>query len=619
MSFDQGIVFAVLLATLGLFIWNRWRYDIVALAALLTVTITGLIPAETAFSGLGHPAVVTVAAVLVISRALLNAGVVDAIARQLTKVGDKPWIQVATLTGIVAVCSGFMNNVGALALFMPVAIWMARQSGRSPSYLLMPLAFGSLLGGTLTMIGTPPNIIIATYRREIDGNAFGMFDFLPVGLAITVIGVLFIALIGWRLTPKREESSTDELFEVSSYLTELTLKEDNDFVGRSLHDLVDSVRNEADVSIVGLVRNEQHTEMPSIYKVLRADDILVVEADSDSLKTLITTTGLSLVQEVIEESEHDEKDPSEHTDESDTATEDNDATDAKTTTKKSELTLTEAIVTQGSPLVNQSASALGLRERYSVNILAVARQGQRMNQRLGEVRFSPGDILLVQAHEDGIQSALNALGCLPLASRGLRLHKPDKVLMASGIFAIALGLIALEVLPAALALVTAALAMILTRLVPPGEIYDSIDLPIIILLAAMIPIGEALDTTGGSQLIADGLLAIGQSIPASATILVLMTCVMLLSNIVNNAAAAVLAAPVAIKLAEGMNVSADPMLMAVAIGASCAFLTPIGHQSNMLVMAPGGYKFGDYWRLGLPMSLLVMAISIPVIMLVWPF
>jgi di/tricarboxylate transporter len=611
MTIDQAIVFAVLFATLGLFIWNRWRYDLVALAALLTVTLTGLIPAETAFSGLGHPAVVTVAAVLVISRALLNAGVVDAIAKQLTRVGDKPWVQVTTLTGIVALCSGFMNNVGALALFLPVAIWMARQSGRSPSYLLMPLAFGSLLGGMLTMIGTPPNIIIATYRREIDGNAFGMFDFLPVGLAVTVVGVVFIALIGWRLTPKRETLSSDELFEVSAYLTELRLEEDNDFVGCSLHDLVDTVRDEADVSIVGLVRNDKHIEMPSIYKVLQAEDILIVEADSDSLETLINNSGLILINEAEEQEEEEQEKRGDH----DAAEQDDDKKHSK---KKNELTLTEAIVTQGSPLVDQSASTLGIRERYSVNILGVARQGHRIHERLSEVRFSAGDILLVQAHEDTLQPALNELGCLPLASRGLRLQKPDKIVLASGIFAVAIGLIALEILPAALALITAALAMVLTRLVPPGEIYDSIDLPIIILLAAMIPIGEALDTTGGSQLIADNLLVIGQSMPAAATILMLMTTVMVLSNIVNNAAAAVLAAPVAIKLAEGMGVSADPLLMAVAIGASSAFLTPIGHQSNMLVMSPGGYKFQDYWRLGLPVSLVVMTVSIPMILLVWP-
>ena len=615
MTLDQGIIFAVLFATLGLFIWNRWRYDLVALAALLTVTLAGLIPAETAFTGLGHPAVVTVAAVLVISRGLLNAGVVDAIARKLTQVGDKPWVQVATLTGIVALCSGFMNNVGALALFMPVAIWMARQSERSPSYLLMPLAFGSLLGGTLTMIGTPPNIIIATYRREIDGNAFGMFDFLPVGLSITVIGVLFIALIGWRFTPKRENSSADELFEVSAYLTELTLPEGTDYVGRSLHDLVDSVRDEADVLVVGLVRDDELTEMPSIYKVLRADDILLVEADSDSLKTLVKATGLSLAQEPDDNEQDTENTPS--SDEASAS--DTEERPPDHSNKHKDLSLTEAIVTQRSPLINRSASALGLRERYSVNILAVARQGQRLNQRLGEIRFAGGDILLVQAHKDRIQPALNDLGCLPLASRGLRLFTPDKVWMASGLFAVALALIAFEILPASVALVTAALVMVLIRLVPPGEIYDSIDLPVIILLAAMIPIGEALDTTGGSQLIADGLLALGQSIPPAATLLVLMLSVMLLSNIINNAAAAVLAAPVAIKLAAGMDVSADPMLMAVAIAASCAFLTPIGHQSNTLVMEPGGYKFGDYWRLGLPMSVLVIAISVPVILWVWPF
>lgn len=307
MQSDQLIVFAVLAATLGLFAWNRWRYDIVALGALLVVTLAGIIPPEQAFMGLGHPAVITVAAVLVLSRGLLNGGVVDALARHLTKVGDRPWIQVLTLTGIVALCSGFMNNVGALALFMPVAVWMSRQSGRSPSYLLMPLAFGSLLGGTLTLIGTPPNIIIAGYRREVGETPFGMFDFLPVGLAITVAGVLFITAL-WRLTPRREnQAGAQELFEISAYLTELKLPAGSKYVGRTLRDLLVAGGEEADVLVIALVRAGRHQRMPSTYEVLRDDDVLLVEADSDSLKRLLDVTHLQLAAEADSKAQAQEK------------------------------------------------------------------------------------------------------------------------------------------------------------------------------------------------------------------------------------------------------------------------------------------------------------------------
>lgn len=614
MTGEQLIVFGVLAATLVLFVWNRWRYDLVALAALLACALTGVVPAEEVFAGLGHPAVISVAAVLVLSRGLLNAGVVDSVARRLMQVGERPWAHVAALTGIVALSSGFMNNVGALALFMPVAIWMSRQSGRSPSYLLMPLAFGSLLGGTLTLIGTPPNLIIAGYRAEAGEAPFGMFAFLPVGAAVTVAGVLFIALLGWRLVPRRQEQEGNgDLFEISAYLTEVRVPEGCKYAGRTLHALIGAVQDEADVQVIALIRGDERQRMPSTYEVLREGDILLVEADSDSLKALLDVTGVELAADVEEQENkaHDEQEAAEQAVEQEKAEKDHKS-------RHGELTLAEAIVSPGSMLVGTSASGLDLRERHGVNVLAVARQGQRLRQRLGEIRFAAGDILLLQAREDALQSSLNSLGCLPLASRGLSITTPRNVMLASAIFAITLASIAFGLLPAATALVTGALVMILVGLIPLGRIYESIDMPVIVLVAAMLPVGQALETTGGSQLIADALLELGQSLPAAATLALLMVAVMLISNVVNNAAAAVLAAPVAISLARGMDASVDPFLMAVAIGASCAFLTPIGHQSNTLVMAPGGYRFGDYWRLGLPLSILVVLCAVPAILWIWP-
>jgi len=614
MTGEQLIVFGVLAATLVLFVWNRWRYDLVALAALLACALTGVVPPEEVFAGLGHPAVISVAAVLVLSRGLLNAGVVDSVARRLMQVGERPWAQVAALTGIVALSSGFMNNVGALALFMPVAIWMSRQSGRSPSYLLMPLAFGSLLGGTLTLIGTPPNLIIAGYRAEAGEAPFGMFAFLPVGAAVTVAGVLFIALLGWRLVPRRQEQEGNgDLFEISAYLTEVRVPEGCKYAGRTLHALIGAVQDEADVQVIALIRGDERQRMPSTYEVLREGDILLVEADSDSLKALLDVTGVELAADVEEQENRarDEQEAAEQAVEQEKA-------EKNHKSRHGELTLAEAIVSPGSMLVGTSASGLDLRERHGVNVLAVARQGQRLRQRLGEIRFAAGDILLLQTREDALQSTLNSLGCLPLASRGLSITTPRNVLLASAVFAITLATIAFGLLPAATALVTGALVMILVGLIPVGRIYESIDMPVIVLVAAMLPVGQALETSGGSQLIADALLSVGQSLPAAATLALLMVAVMLISNVVNNAAAAVLAAPVAISLARGMDASVDPFLMAVAIGASCAFLTPIGHQSNTLVMAPGGYRFGDYWRLGLPLSILVVLCAVPAILWIWP-
>ena len=593
MTTDQLTVFGVLAAALAMFIWNRWRYDIVALMALLVVALAGIVPPGEVFAGLGHPAVVTVAAVLVISRGLLNAGVVDMLAARLTRVGNRPWLQVTTLTAIVAVSSGFINDVGALALFMPVAIWMSRQSGRSPSLLLMPLAFGSLLGGLLTLIGTPPNIIIATYRAETGAPPFEMFDYLPVGAGIALGGLLFIAIVGWRLTPKRAQEVPDDLFEISAYLTELRVPGQNRFVGRTLHELLESAGSDAEVLAIGLVREERRQELPSTYEILREGDILLVEADSDALKLLIDKTGLVLAEGTEE-----------------------DGTKRKAASR--DLSLAEVIVTPDSLLVGRTATQLDLRARYGANVLAVARHGYRLRQRLGSIRFAAGDILLVQAGDKAMQAVVSELRCLPLASRGLRIGEPRKVLLASGIFVLALAAIALDFAPPATALVGAVLVMVLTGLIRPADVYAGIDMPVIILLAAMLPVGHALETTGGSALIANWLLETGRGAPPAVTLALLMGSVMLLSNVVNNAAAAVLAAPVAVNLAEGLGASVDPFLMAVAIGASCAFLTPIGHQSNMLVMEPGGYRFGDYWRLGLPLSLLVIAMGVPLLLWVWP-
>ncbi|MEX0604724.1 MAG: SLC13 family permease [Marinobacter sp.] len=591
MNAEQGIVFGVLLATLGMFIWNRLRFDVVAMLALLVIAVAGLVPADSIFSGFGHPAVITVAAVLVISQGLVNAGVVDAIARFLGKVGNNPVVQVSTLTLVVSLCSGFMNNVGALALLMPVAIWMSRQGGHSPSLLLMPLAFGSLLGGTMTLIGTPPNIIIASYRKSAGEAPFAMFDFLPVGVAITLAGVAFIALVGWRFTPHRKDSDDGkDLFSVGDYITEVRIPEGAEAASRTLHNLLKKVEKDADIAVLGLIRDEHRELAPSTFEVLRAGDILLVQADTDSLQQLLDTAGLELADEGDREDNN---------------------------LGEGDVALQEVVITTDSQLIGRTSNRLNLRERHGMNVIAVARQGHRIKERVGNIRFRAGDILLVQGPEEALAEALSTLGCLPLAERGLRIGSPRRTIMATGLFAVALITIVSGWLSAPVALVGAAVAMVIVGLLTTTEAYRSIDWSIIVLLAAMIPVGQALETTGGAKLIADQMLVVGGDLPVAGMLALIMVGTMLLSNVVNNAAAAIIVAPIAISLSNQLDLSVDPVLMAVAIGASCAFLTPIGHQSNALVMEPGGYHFGDYWRLGLPLSILVTAVAVPMIMLVW--
>lgn len=587
---DLAIVFGTLLLALVLFATGKVRYDIVALIALLIVTIAGIIDPLDAFLGFGHPAVITVAAVLILSKALQNSGLIDLLARQVSRVGDGKVRQIFSLTGIVALLSGFMNNIGALALMMPVAIRTARKSKRSPSYLLMPIAFGSLLGGMVTLIGTPPNIIIATYRIQNGGDPFLIFDFAYVGLGVAICGILFISFIGYRLIPIRDSpASQEELFSVKDYLTEVRVPEKSKFAGKMIIDI--GTATEADVMVVGIVRNGRKIVAPSVYERILEDDILIIKAHSDDLQTLLDATRLEL-------------------------TEKDDVTEEVIGSES--VGILEAIVKPDSPILDQTAYSANLRWIHGLNLLAVAREGGRIKDRLKQVRFQPGDILLLQGKKDALQAALPKIGCLPLAERGFRIGGPKMILLALMIFGSALLVSALGLLPVQIAFSAAVVLMILTSIISLRETYESVEWPIIILLGAMIPVGQALEISGGAALIAGSIVSAGSTFPPVLTLVILLVITMFLSDLVNNAASAVLMAPIAIGIALDMGASIDPFLMAVAIGASCAFLTPIGHQSNTLVMGPGGYRFTDYWRMGIVLELIVVAVSIPLLIFFWP-
>lgn len=587
---EAHLVFLILILTLAGFIWGRFRYDLVALLALFASVVTGVVAADAAFYGFGHPAVITVAAVLVLSRGFQHSGLVDLIASQTLKAGGNITVQVLVLTGTVAVLSAFMNNVGALALLMPVAIRMARKHEIPPSRLLMPLAFGSLLGGLMTLIGTPPNIIISTYRAEQTGETFGMFSFLPVGGGVVVAGLIFLVFVGWRLTPMRKgQTSADELFETADYASELEVTEDSKAVGWTLHELSDACKEP--VPVVAVVRGVTRTAAHQFHQALRPGDILLVEAEPEELKLLEDKGGLRMG---------------------------NGEEFAEKLVEAEDLHLVEAVVRTDSHLVNRSVADLRLLDRHGLQLLAVARDGGRLKRRLNEIRIQAGDVLLLQGEENMVAEELPGLGCMPLANRNLKLGKPRRLILSIGLFGAAIVAMLTGWLPAPVALSMAAVLSVMTGVLPLREAYAGIDWPIIVLLAALIPVGQALETSGGAQMVADGLLAVGDAWPPVVALAVLFVITMLLSNVINNAAAALLMAPIAFKLAAGFSSSPDPFLMAVAVSASCAFLTPIGHQSNTLVMGPGGYHFGDYLKSGLPLSLIVLVVSIPLILIVWP-
>ncbi|RUR45010.1 SLC13 family permease [Vreelandella populi] len=607
------LIFIVLGLTLLAFIWGRFRYDLVALTALLASVMLGLVPAEAAFAGFGHPAVITVAAVLVLSRGFERSGVVDVIANQVLKVGERLVLQLLVLVGTVVVLSGVMNNVGALALLLPVAMRLAREHNTSPSLLLMPLAFGSLLGGLTTLIGTPPNIIISSYRGSITGENFGMFSFSPVGVAVAAAGLVFIILIGWRLTPRRNsQASTEGMFDTANYLVELKVTEDSKANGLTLPQLRDEL--EEAIPVLAVVRDDNRRAGYSFHGILQEGDILLLEAGPDELKLLEDKVGLS----AIAEPEADRIENENATPENNAEEKPEEDTETRQPIDTEGLQLIEAVVRNDSMMNNRSVKQLRLNQQFGLHLVAVARDGSRLKQRLRDIRFQTGDVLLLQGSEKEISDSLSTLGCLPLANRELHLGKPRKLVMSVGIFVLAILAMMFDLLPAAVAMSTAALVSLLIGVLPLRDGYQAIDGPVIVLLAAMLPVGEALETSGGAEIVADALLTFGAEWPIFISLIGLFILTMLLSNVVNNAAAALLMAPIAASLAQGFKVSLDPFLMIVAVSASCAFLTPIGHQSNTLVLGPGGYRFGDYWKLGLPLSIVVLVVALPVILLVWP-
>lgn len=590
MSFEQGAVFAVLAGAMAFFIWGRWRYDIVAVVALIAAVYLGVVPPKAAFMGFGHPAVITVAAVLVISRALQVSGVVNHLARLLAPSSQSTVRQIAATSGLAALLSAFMNNVGALALMLPVTLRNAYRAGRAPSKVLMPLSFATLLGGLITLIGTPPNIVIATFREQFGDAPFRMFDFTPVGLVVAAAGILYITTIGWRLIPRhrRGEAEAEHLFHIEAYITEARVPENSTLSGEQVRKIEQICENE--VTVMAIIRGRRRLLAPAGVERLWQDDILILEGDPAALEPLFDGNRL-------EQTGHQEVPPE--------------------FLRSDDVRLIEAVLMPNSPIEGQSMRGLRMHDRYGINLLAVARQGEAPKTRLGSIRFRAGDVLLLQGERNAMQQSLAALGCLPLADRRLRVARRRGVFVPVGVFAAAILAAAFGLLPIQIAFVTAVALIILFGTISVRDAYEAIEWPIIVLLGALIPIGEALQTTGGTALIAGAIVALAGDLPTWTMLALVMGASMLLSDLAHNTPTAVLMAPIGVSIAERQGLPIEPFLMAVAVGAASAYLTPIGHQSNTLVMGPGGYRFGDYARMGLPLDLVIVAVAVPMIMWVW--
>jgi di/tricarboxylate transporter len=588
MTTPQILSFAVTFAMMAAFVWGRYRYDLVAAAALLLALAVGIVPFDEAFSGFSDDIVIIVGSALLVSAGIARSGIMELAIRRFVPnlSGVRP--QLALLVIVVTILSAFVKNIGALAIMIPIAFQFARQSSVSPSIFLMPMAFGSLLGGLMTQVGTSPNIVVSRVREELTGTAFTMFDFTPVGAALAAAGTIFLLLFYWLL-PVREKlgGSLNEAINIKNYLTEARIVSDSTVLGKTVADLIKLSGGDAIVTSILRNRTMRMTPLPDV--VLKVNDILLLEGDPEALDRLVSQGKLSVTGDRVGGD--------------DTA---------------SEMVAIEAVIGESSPLIGWSAQRLALYDRFNVNLLAVSRHGERLDRRLAEIQLRLGDVIVLQGNAATIPEILRELGCLPLAERAILLGSVRKGIVPVTILALAMLATAFGLLPVSVAFFAAAVGMVLLKVIPVRDVYQSLDGPILIMLAVLIPVSDSLRSTGATGVIAGELARLGTILPAPGALMLILVAAMAVTPFLNNAATVLVMAPIAAEFAGDLGYRPEAFLMAVAIGAGCDFLTPIGHQCNTLVMGPGGYRFSDYPRLGLPLSFLVIIVAVPMLMIVWP-
>ena len=590
MTYQQSGLFILLGLLFVMLVWGRIRYDLAAFAALTLAVLSGLVDEEAAFAGFGHPATVIVAMVLIVSRGLANSGAVDLIARSVIRGSASLSAHISLISVIGAALSALMNNVAALALLMPVDMEAAVRAKRSPSLTLMPLSFATILGGMVTLIGTPPNIVVATFRGEALGDPFTMFDFAAVGIVVAVVGVVFVSLVGWRLLPveRSRHNTRQELQDLTGYVAEAQVTEDATVVGNTLDQLY-PLAEEYDVAVLGLIRAGRRMSGFARGRIVRTGDFVVIQGGVEFMDKFIGAAGLEYA-----------------------------SAQKNAGVLADNQVLLEVVAPEGARIQGRSAMSFRLAARHNSMLLDVSRQGRQFRERIRKLKIRAGDILLLSGSEDELPDVAGWLGCLPLAERGLVVIQRKKAWLAIGLFAAAIAAATTGVVYLPVALAAAALVYVIAGLVPLSQLYESIEWPVIVLLGSLIPIGIALESSGAAELIAKTIIEWTDGLPVVFILIIIMVVTMTLSDMLNNVATALIAAPIAVELAVRLEVSPDPFLMAVAVAASCAFLTPIGHKNNTIILGPGGYRFGDYWRMGLPLEVLVVAVGVPMILWVWP-
>ncbi|SFV83570.1 TrkA-C domain protein [hydrothermal vent metagenome] len=560
----------------------------VAFGTLAIASIVGVVPKEEVFSGFGHPAVIIVALVLVISRGLIYSGAVELITQQLSKFVKGITSQVVVMGSASALLSSIINNIAALAILMPTDIQLSKKAKRNPSSTLMPLSFASILGGMVTLIGTAPNVVIATYRGEALGTPYNMFDFAYVGLIVAVSGVAFISLIGWRFIPQSTgDQTTKKTLGELQYIANAKLLEDSTILDQRLSELTD-LSDYDNVCILGVMRDGILFEGSVANLLLKQDDLLVLEGSVQNIDQFIVKTKTQYSAAGEREKEVGLQ------------------------------SLVEVVVPVEAMIVGRSAINVGLLAIKNTSLLGISRSGKNIVDNVRKTQIMAGDVLLIHGNSNEIDNVIEWMECLPLARRGLEIPERKKAWQAIIMFVLAIIISSMGYVYLPVALSAVIVLYLAFGIIPTREVYKSISWPVIILLGSMIPIGNALNDTGGAATIASAIISWTDGYSPIVVLIILLVVTMTLSDILNNVATVLIAAPISLDIAHRLSVNPDAFLMAVAVGASCAFLTPIGHQNNSLILGPGGYKFGDYWRLGLPLEIIVIAVGVPAILVFWP-
>jgi len=586
-SWQQFVMLGVLGVALLLFIKDRFRYDVVALAVMITIILLGILPYETVLSNFGHPAIIIVGCMFIISQALVRSGLIDHIVNRLPFLHHRPILALFVLIIIVATISGFVNNIGALAMVIPIALHIAKKNNTPVAFFLLPLAFASHLGGYLTLIGTPRNILISDFRYSATGSPFAMFDFLPIGLSIATAGVLFIIFYAWRFLPTTSPHLRSGTIE-RIYLTEIQITDSCPLseipVKRCLTKMKDLVRIEK------IFRNHAIMHFTP-DTLLHEGDILHILGTEEDLTTFTEKYKLHLTgQRAIER---------------------------HVTNADDYLTL-EVVVPPYAKVAGKAWDEIPLQNRFGTNFIGLFRKQFNTRTLLADTKIIGNDVLLLQGRRESVMSTVEQLGLIPIADSAATLGRTSTILACTAITISAITIASFNFVPLPVIFLVAVAILVGGGLISLKQAYDSIEWPVLVLLAGMISLGGALEASGAANSIANLLLLLKDFSSPVVLLTIVLIVSMLVSDFINTTASAVIMAPIAISVATAIGVSIDPFLMAVAIGASSAFLTPVGHESNALVMQKGGYRFSDFTKMGWPLELLIIIISIPMLLHFWP-